>query len=120
MKSTRGRPKDNENVLILEYTQTFKEHTGEKFVWKWDLNQSKGPLSVEIFSTEYHVSDKLLRDIDEIEKKYIQKQGQRKPRITKEDNKRLDELKQQLQNEHYRLYPEDRPYGKKKTNKNSK
>lgn len=124
MSSQRGRPKSGDDTPILEYTQIFKEHTGEKFVWKWDkVKFPNGPTSVEIFSNEYHISEKLLKDIDVIETKYIQKPGQRKPRITKEDNKKLDELKNQLENEHYRLFPEDdrrKPIPKTKNNKNPK
>ena len=102
----RGRPLDND-IPILVYTQNFQEYTGEKYKWEWDLNKSRGPISVEITSLQYITSDKLVKEIDLLEKKYITKNGKRKPRMLKKDKELLEKLKQDLENEHYKFYPED-------------
>ena len=41
----RGRPTENDTP-ILQYTQNFKDHTGETFTWNWDKTRfSNGPLT---------------------------------------------------------------------------
>lgn len=115
MKSIkRGRPQDND-IPILVYTQEFKDYSGEKYKWVWDkIKSPNGPLSVEIDDPQFNISEKLLRELDKIEQKYIPKKGERKPRITKEDKQRIEQIENELIEFHYSLYPEDRPKTKKK------
>jgi hypothetical protein len=109
MKSiSRGRPLEND-VPLLIYTQEFKDYTGERHVWRWDKTKNKnGPISVEIFDPKFNTSEKLLKELENIEKKYIPKYGDRKPRIVKEDKKRMEQIQHELEEFHYSLYPEDR------------
>ena len=114
MKSIkRGRPQDNDEV-ILEYTQVFKDPKGEKITWIWNKNKfPNGPLSVEFDDPQFNVSEKLLRELDTLNKKYEPKKGERKPRITKEDKLRIESIENELEEFHYSLYAEDRPKTKK-------
>jgi len=107
MKSTRGRHVDN-ITPILKYTQIFKEYDGTVYTWIWDKEiNPNGPLSVTINDPQYAVSDKLIKEIDAIEHKYLPKKGERKLRITKLDKDRLETLKKQLDGQHYYFYSED-------------
>ena len=55
----RGRPTENDTP-ILQYTQNFKEHTGETFTWNWDKTRfPNGPLSVEIKDPQWNTFDRL-------------------------------------------------------------
>jgi hypothetical protein len=114
----RGRPQDND-TLILEYTQFFKDHNGSSYKWTWNKNISKsGPISVTIEDPQYAISDRLNRELESIEKKYIPKKGDRKPRVTKEDKLRMEQIEKELIEFHYSKFPEDRPNIKiKKTKK---
>ncbi len=109
MKYTRGRPKEPDNTIILQYTQNFKEHTGVKYKWIWDLTKSNGPITVEIEDPQFHNSEKLLRELLILEKKYEPSKKGRKPRITKIDKLRMEQIQKELDEFHYSLYPEDRP-----------
>ena len=115
-KTQRGRPQDND-VLILEYTQNFKDHNGITYKWVWNKNIfPNGPLSVEINDPQYITSDKLNRELENIEKKYIPKKGERKPRITKEDKQRMEQIEKELLEFHYSIFPEDKPIIKVRKN----
>lgn len=116
----RGRPKKIEEITpIHQYSIIYKEDNGDKQIWKFDTRVfPNGPISVELFTNEYHVPEQLIKDIAKIKEKYIQIKGERKPRITKADNLLLETLEKQLENEYYKLYPEDAP--KKKIHKNKK
>lgn len=108
MKSTKGRPVDNDTPILI-YNQEFKDYTGEKFNWVWDKTKFlNGPLSVEIFDSEFNESEKLLREFEKLEEKYIPEKGNRKPRITKIDKQRMEQIQKELEEFHYNLYPEDR------------
>lgn len=105
----RGRPQDNDTP-ILEYIQEFKDYTGVKYKWIWNKHKSpNSPLSVEIFDPQFTVSEKLLRELELLEKKYETKVGGRKPRISKADKQRMEQIDKELEEFHYSLYPEDRP-----------
>jgi hypothetical protein len=112
MKSTktqRGRPVDNDTPRLI-YTQEFKDHTGERHVWRYDKTKFKnGPISVEIFDPQFNISEKLLRELENIEKKSISKVDGRKIRILKKDKQRIEEIKKELEEIHYSFWPEDRP-----------
>jgi len=119
MKSTKqGRPSDN-ITPILSYTQNFQDHNGITYKWVWDKNISKGsPLFVEIHDPVYNKSDRLIKQLQELENKYNPKNQERKPRITKADKELMESLQYQLEEEHYNHFPEDRP--QIKTRKNAK
>ena len=118
----RGRPSFKpENLPILEYEQNFEDVDGTKYKWCWDKNiNPNGPLSVTINDPRYNQSDKLIRELDIINKKYEIKSGQRKPRITKEDNLKILDLTQKIEDEHYRHFSDDLPQTKTRKNKKSK
>ena len=107
----RGRPvSEVNNEPILVYTKRFEDIDGTTYIWNWDKTiNPNAPISVSINDPRFNVTDKLLREFASIEKKYESKPGQRKLRISKVDNKRLEELKIQIENEHYKYYPEDEP-----------
>ncbi len=105
--SNKGRPVEN-ITPILKYTQLFQDKDGTKYKWEWDLNISKyTPLSVEIEDPQYAFSEKLLKELDSINKKYITKGNERKKRVTKEDKKRIEEIELDLTEYHNGRYPED-------------
>jgi len=108
-KSQRGRPVENDTPL-LQYTQEFKDPKGEKYIWVWDKTKfNNGPLSVEIFDPQFNTSEKLLRELEKLEQKYQPKKGDRKPRITKADKQRMEQIQNELEEFHYSIYPDDRP-----------
>lgn len=105
----RGRPVENDTPL-LQYTQEFREHTGEKFIWVWDkIKSPNAPLSVTIEDPQFNTSEKLLRELEKLEQKYQPKKGDRKPRITKVDKQRMEQIQKELEEFHYSIYPEDAP-----------
>jgi len=110
MKSTsRGRPIENDTPRLI-YKQEFKDYKGEKYIWIFDKTKfNNGPLSVEIFDPQFNESEKLLRELEKLEDKYIPKKGDRKPRITKIDKQRMEQIQKELEEFHYNLFPEDRP-----------
>ena len=110
----RGRIAENDTP-ILQYTQEFKEHTGETFTWVWDkIKHSNGPLSVEIKSLEWATFDKKEAQLNALRNKYEPKKNERKPRITKADKEEISKLENELSEIFYNHYPEDRPKVRKK------
>jgi hypothetical protein len=104
---------------ILVYTQEFRDHTGERHVWEWDKTKFKqGPLSVEIFDPRFINNDKLLKELEKLENKYIPKKGERKLRLTKIDKQRMEEIQKELDEIQYSFWPEDRPKQKGRKPKN--
>lgn len=105
----RGRIAENDTP-ILQYTQEFKEHTGETFTWIWDKTKySNGPLSVEVKSPEWATFDKKEAQLNVLRSKYEPKKNERKPRITKADKEVIEKLENELNEIWYGFYPEDRP-----------
>jgi hypothetical protein len=105
----RGRIAENDTP-ILQYTQEFKDHTGEIFTWIWDKTRhSNGPLSVEIKSPEWATFDKKEAQLSALNQKYVSKKNERKPRITKADKEAIETLEKELCEIFYNHYPEDRP-----------
>ena len=110
----RGRIAENDTP-ILQYTQEFKEYTGETFTWIWDKTKhSNGPLSVEIKSLEWATFDKKEAQLNALRNKYEPKKNERKPRITKADKEEISKLENELSEIFYNHYPEDRPKVRKK------
>lgn len=114
--SNRGRPTEND-VVILKYTQTFKDHKDEISIWDWDKNKfANGPLSVTIKDPQWAEFDKLENKLASLLLKYEVKGNQRKPRITKADKLEIETLEKEMNEIFYSFYPEDRP----KVRKNAK
>jgi len=109
----RGRIAEND-TLILQYTQEFKEHTGETFTWEWDKTKfPNGPLSVEIKDPQWAQYDKKEKQLVELLAKYEFKKGERKPRVTKVDKELIEQLEHEMDEIFYSFYPEDRPKQRK-------
>lgn len=122
MSNNRGRPifKPND-IPLINYKQKFIDEDGTTYEWKFDKEKyPNGAYSIEIHDPRYNQSDKLIRELDIINKKYEIKPGQRKPRITKEDNLKILDLTQKIEDEHYRHFSDDRPQTKTRKNKKSK
>jgi len=112
----KGRPVENDTPTS-QYTQNFKDHTGETFTWNWDKTKfSNGPLSVEIKSPQWSEFDRLENKLDTLLSKYEIKGNQRKPRIIKSDKIEIERLEKEMGEIFYSFYPEDRP----KIRKNAK
>jgi hypothetical protein len=112
----RGRPTEND-TLILQYTQNFKEHTGETFTWNWDKNKfPNGPLSVTIKDPQWAEFDRLENKLALLLSQYEVKGNERKKRITKTDKLEIEVLENEINEIWYNFYPEDRP----KVRKNAK
>lgn len=116
----RGRPSFiPDNIVIFKYTQTFEDEDKCKYIWVFDKDiNSIGPLSVTFEDPTYNKSDKLLKELENIDKKYIPKKGDRKPRVTKEDKARITQIGIELDEFYYSFWPEDRkPVRKNAKNK---
>ena len=112
----RGRPTENDTP-ILQYTQNFKEHTGETFTWNWDKTRFlNGPLSVEIKDPQWSTFDRLENKLLSLLSQYEIKGSERKKRITKTDKLEIEALESEINEIWYGFYPEDRP----KVRKNAK
>lgn len=108
MSIKRGRPEENITPILI-YNQHFTDIDGTTYKWVWDKTvNDKGPLCVTIHEPKYDHIDKMLRELDSIDKKYLPKPDVRKQRVTKDDKLRIEELNQKLEHEHYRIFPEDR------------
>jgi hypothetical protein len=116
-KSTnRGRPTENDTP-ILQYTQNFKEYTGETFTWEWDKTRfPNGPLSVIIKDPQWSEFDRLENKLSSLLSQYEIKGSERKKRITKTDKLEIEQLENKINEIWYGFYPEDRP----KVRKNAK
>ena len=105
----RGRIAENDTP-ILQYTQEFKDHTGETFTWIWDKTKhSNGPLSVEIKDPVWATFDRKEKQLQTLLDKYEPKGNERKPRITKADKEAIEQLEYEINEIWYNNYPEDRP-----------
>jgi hypothetical protein len=105
----KGRPVEND-IVIKQYTQTFKDHKGEVSIWEWDKTKfPNGPLSVTIKDPQWGEFDRLENQLASILSKYEVKGNQRKPRITKIDKAEIERLEFEINEIWYSFYPEDRP-----------
>ena len=105
----RGRIAENDTP-ILQYTQEFKDHTGETFTWIWDKTKhSNGQLSVEIKDPIWATFDRKEKQLQTLLDKYEPKGNERKPRITKADKEAIEQLEHEINEIWYNNYPEDRP-----------
>ena len=112
----RGRPTENDTPTLI-YTQIFKDHTGQTFIWDWDKTKySNGPLSVIIKDLQWGEFDRLETKLSSILSQYEIKGSERKKRITKTDKLEIEELENKINEIFYGFFPEDRP----KIRKNAK
>ena len=113
----RGRQVENDTIIEV-YTQNFKDHNGEVFIWEWDKVQwEKGPISVEIKDPAWSKFDKLEKQLETLLSKYEVKGKERKPRITKADKLEIETLEKEINEIWYNTFPEDRGPKKGKNNR---
>ena len=109
----KGRPIENDTP-ILQYTQEFKDHTGEIFIWEWDKSiNPNGPLSVTIKDPVWSTFDKKEKQLQLLLDKYQSNGKERKPRITKADKLEIEQLENEMNEIWYGFYPSDRPKTRK-------
>lgn len=110
----RGRQAENDTIIDV-YTQEFKDHNGEVFIWDWDKTQfNRGPLSVEIKDPVWSTFDKKEKQLSNLLNKYEANGKERKPRITKADKLEIETLENEINEIWYNNFPEDRPKVRKK------
>jgi hypothetical protein len=95
--SNKGRPAENDTPT-LQYTQNFKDHTGETFIWNWDKTRfPNGPLNVEIKDPQWNTFDRLENKLVALLSQYEVKGNERKKRITKADKLEIEALALELE-----------------------
>ena len=109
----RGRPAEN----IIKKTKYKLEF--EDSIWHYDLNKyPNGPYLVEIIDPKFDKLEKLYNKLERLQKpKYHE--NVRKKRTTKADKNKIKNTEKIYWNEHYRLFPEDKPKkrGRRRTNR---
>ncbi len=109
----KGRPIENDTTIKV-YTQEFKDHNGEVFIWEWDKNiNPQGPLSVTIKDPVWATFDKKEKQLQTLLDKYESNGKERKQRITKVDKLEIEQLENEINEIWYNHYPEDRPKTRK-------
>ena len=109
----RGRPAEN-ITKKMKYTLEFKDS-----IWHYDLNKyPNGPYLVEIIDPTFDKLEKLYNKLERLQKPKYHENG-RKKRTTKADKNKIKTTEKLYWNEHYRLFPEDRPKkrGRRRTNR---
>ena len=103
MSENRGRPKEN-----IEKRMKFTVDYGDSR-WHYDLNKwPNGPYLVEQLDTTYDKLEKLYYKLEKLKSPKYHKNG-RKKRITKVDKKKISTIEKAYWEEHYRLFPNERP-----------
>jgi len=104
-----------------KYTQEFKDHNGEIFIWEWDKSiNPQGPLSVTIKDPVWATFDKKENQLVELLAKYESNGKERKQRITKADKLEIEQLENEINELWYNTFPEDRPKIRKQRTLKSK
>ena len=99
----RGRPVEN-IVKQMEYIIDYGDSK-----WHYNLNKwPNGPYLVEHFDLKYDKLEKLYYKLEKIKKPKYHKNG-RKKRITKSDRKKMELVEKAYWEEHYKLFPNERP-----------
>jgi len=99
----RGRPSENierKTKYILDYGNIIYHFDDEK--------NKNGPYLVEIIDCEYDMIEKLYYKIERLKEPKFHDNG-RKKRTTKADKIALKNTEKKYWEEHYRLFPGDRP-----------
>ena len=110
----RGRPAEN-ITKKMKYKLEFKDS-----IWHYDLNKyPNGPYLVEIIDSKFDKLEKLYNKLERLQKPKYHENG-RKKRTTKADKNKIKTTEKLYWNEHYRLFPEDKPKkrGRKKKTSN--
>ena len=99
----RGRPVENV-VKKMKYTIEFKDS-----IWHYNLNKyPNGPYLVEQLDLTYDKLEKLYYKLEKLKKPKYHENG-RKKRITKSDRKKMELVEKAYWEEHYKLFPNERP-----------
>jgi len=99
----RGRPVENV-VKKMKYTIEFKDSR-----WHYNLNKyPNGPYLVEQLDLTYDKLEKLYYKLEKLKKPKYHENG-RKKRITKSDRKKMELVEKAYWEEHYKLFPNERP-----------
>ena len=99
----RGRPAEN-ITKKMKYKLEFKDS-----IWHYDLNKyPNGPYLVEIIDPKFDKLEKLYNKLERLQKPKYHENG-RKKRTTKADKNKIKTTEKLYWNEHYRLFPEDKP-----------
>ena len=99
----RGRPAEN-ITKKMKYKLEFEDST-----WYYDLNKfPNGPYLVEIIDPKFDKLEKLYNKLERLQKPKYHENG-RKKRTTKADKNKIKTTEKLYWNEHYRLFPEDKP-----------
>ena len=109
----RGRPAEN-IIKKMKYKLEFNDA-----VWHYDLNKyPNGPYLVEIIDPKFDKLEKLYNKLERLQKPKFHENG-RKKRTTKADKNKIKTTEKLYWNEHYRLFPEDKPKkrGRRRTNR---
>ena len=109
----RGRPTEN-ITKKMKYKLEFEDS-----IWHYDLNKyPNGPYLVEIIDPKFDKLEKLYNKLERLQKPKYHENG-RKKRTTKADKNKIKTTEKLYWNEHYRLFPEDKPKkrGRRRTNR---
>ena len=109
----RGRPAEN-ITKKMKYKLEFNDT-----IWHYDLNKyPNGPYLVEIIDPKFDKLEKLYNKLERLNKPKYHENG-RKKRTTKADKNKIKTTEKLYWNEHYRLFPEDKPKkrGRRRTNR---
>ena len=99
----RGRPAEN-ITKKMKYKLEFEDS-----IWHYDLNKyPNGPYLVEIIDPKFDKLEKLYNKLERLQKPKYHENG-RKKRTTKADKNKIKTTEKLYWNEHYRLFPEDKP-----------
>ena len=99
----RGRPAEN-ITKKMKYKLEFNDT-----IWHYDLNKfPNGPYLVEIIDPKFDKLEKLYNKLERLQKPKYHENG-RKKRTTKADKNKIKTTEKLYWNEHYRLFPEDKP-----------
>ena len=103
MSENRGRPKEN-----VEKKMKFTVDYGDSR-WHYNLNKHpRGPYLVEQLETTYDKLEKLYHKLKKLKEPKYHENG-RKQRITKNSKKKMELAEEKYWEEHYRLFPNERP-----------
>ena len=103
MRENRGRPTENV-VKKMKYVLEFEDSR-----WHYNLNKyPNGPYLVEQLDTTYEKLEKLYYKLEKLKKPKYHDNG-RKKRITKSDRKKMELVEKKYWEEHYRIFPNERP-----------
>ena len=99
----RGRPTENV-TRKLKYKLEFEDS-----IWHYDESKfPNGPYLVEIIDPEFDKIEKLYNKIERLKQPKYHENG-RKKRTTKADKIALESAEKKYWQEHYRLFPKDKP-----------